>query len=486
MANILHRFFGLEDADDDIYRLAKIMSLLMPVFAITFMLSSTFFMIFVAEALGGGDFIQGLGLVGTLVVISLVVQTLLDYPTGALADYIGQRFVIASAFLTYAVTYFLIAMVTSSTPFTLLVLIYALQGFAGSQQSGALSAWFDNNYQSAVDGDEDRKQYGVFQGRTGMLFQVTSALILIPGSVLAVIWGRAWVFQIQGVMSIVLVLVVLKVVKDLPGVREEKRKTGLPSMSEYTDLLKGGVSYLFKEPWVKYVIIGSTLAGSTIMVYGNLILFPLYFSYLITDVAVSSFRTVLFVPGVVTGERSGIWSRRFEPKKWIPRFRFLQAAGFVFYLLFAGMMYFFPPPVGPSPAIDLVIPFTSFILMSVPLASIIPMIIMVVTYTITLMFAAFAGILTQREMIDVIPNEIRNSMYSLQPTIAMLFAIPQIGLFGWLIPVIGFPTTLVIIGFVSLMGVLIIRHGLNQPKPVMAKKDVAKKEAAVETVEVTE
>jgi hypothetical protein len=66
---------------------------------------------------------------------------------------------------------------------------------------------------------------------------------------------------------------------------------------------------------------------------------------------------------------------------------------------------------------------------------------------------------------DVIPDRIRNSVYSLSPTILFLFAMPQIGIFGWLIPVIGFPTTLFLIGLISLAGVFIIRHGLSLPKP---------------------
>ncbi|MHA2243184.1 MAG: hypothetical protein ACXACE_16430, partial [Candidatus Thorarchaeota archaeon] len=77
----------------------------------------------------------------------------------------------------------------------------------------------------------------------------------------------------------------------------------------------------------------------------------------------------------------------------------------------------------------------------------------------------FAEILTQRELLDVIPNKIRNSMYSLSPTLGTLLAIPQIWIFGWLIPVVGFPITLVSCAMVSLVGVLMIRRGLNQPKP---------------------
>ncbi|MFW9848284.1 MAG: MFS transporter [Candidatus Thorarchaeota archaeon] len=480
---VSRRFFGLSDANDSVLRLARIMTILMPIFSLTLMISSTFFMIFVAEAVGGGDFIQGLGIVGGLVVLQMAVSTLLDYPTGALADLVGQRFVLASAFLTYGAAFFLVSIVTSFTPLSLLVVIYALQGFAQSQQSGTLATWFDNNYRAAVSADSDRKQYGVFQARMGMIFQIIATISLIPGAVLATILGRPWVFQLQGILCVIIALVVLRVVQDLPQVKEEKQTQDRPRISagEYVGLLKGGVTYLLEEPWVKNVIIGSMLVTSTVMVWGNLILFPMYFSYLLTDVAVSSYRTILFTPGVVAQERSGIWSRRFDPKKWIPRFRILQAGGFVFYIIFATIMFFFPPPTVSGPGIDLIIPFTSTVFMTIPITSVIPIILIALTFTFTMISAACADILTQREMLDVIPNNIRNSMYSLQPTIAMIFAMPQIAIFGWLIPIIGFPATLVSIGLISVVGVLIIRKGLHQDKP--AERAAASPEPSLEEID---
>ncbi|MFW9909512.1 MAG: MFS transporter [Candidatus Thorarchaeota archaeon] len=460
------RFFGLADSNDNVLRLARIMTVLMPIFSLTLMISSTFFMIFVAEAVGGGSYIQGLGIVGSLVVLQLIVSTALDYPTGALADLVGQRFVLASAFITYGITFFLVSLVTFSSPLSLLVVIYALMGFAQSQQSGTLATWFDNNYRVAVPADADRKQYGLFQARVGMMFQIAATLSLIPGAVIAAILGRAWVFQLQAILCIAIAIIVLRVVRDLPEVAEAKTRNQRPSASEYAGLLKGGVSYLLGEPWVKNVVIGSMLVASTVMVWGNLVLFPMYFSYLLTDVAVSTYRTGLFIPGVVTQERSGIWSRKFEPKKWIPRFRLLQAGGFAFYIIFAAIMFFFPPPSSAAvPAIELVLPFTETVFMSIPVQSVLPIVLIAATFTFTMLAASCAEILTQREMLDVIPNDIRNGMYSLQPTIAMIFAIPQIALFGWLIPIAGFPLTLVVVGIISFFGVQIIRKGLSQPKP---------------------
>ena len=118
-------FLGLPDANEKILRLAKIMTILGPLANFTFVLSTTFYVIFVAEALGGGpgNYLQGMGLVGVLVVIQMITQTLLDYPTGAVGDWIGQRWVIASAQLCFAVSFFMISFVTVTTPFFYLVIV---------------------------------------------------------------------------------------------------------------------------------------------------------------------------------------------------------------------------------------------------------------------------------------------------------------------------------------------------------------------------
>ncbi|MGY5858423.1 MAG: MFS transporter [Candidatus Thorarchaeota archaeon] len=460
-------FLGLPDANEKVLRLAKIMAILGPLANFTFVLSSTFYVIFIAEALGGGpgNYIQGMGLVGVLVVIQMITQTLLDYPTGAIGDWIGQRWVIASAQLCYAVAFFMISFVTISTPFIYLVVIYFISGLAQSQSSGAWQAWFDNNYRVAMPGDTDRKQYGMFWGRMGMMMQIIATASLIPGSILAVVMSRPWVFQFQAILGVALSIVAFILVRDFPEVEEQREAR--PEMGEYIGILKGGVSFLFKYPYVRYIVVGGMMATSSIMVWGNLILFPMYYMYLITDVAVASFRTLLFTPGIFAQERSGIWSRRFEPKKWIPRFRFIQTCGFVFFWIFATIMFLFPPATTSVNTISIVWPFTGIELLTLPLENLLPIGLIFSTFVLTSFFGGFAEILTQRVLLDVIPNKIRNSMYSLAPTIATLFAIPQIALFGWLLTIIGFPLTLMSCGVVSAMGVLFIIHGFRHERPII-------------------
>ncbi len=55
-------FFGLEEPSPESIRLVRKFSLLMSAFAVSFTISSTFWMIYIAESLGGGDYIAGLWL----------------------------------------------------------------------------------------------------------------------------------------------------------------------------------------------------------------------------------------------------------------------------------------------------------------------------------------------------------------------------------------------------------------------------------------
>jgi len=463
------RVFGIERPTVEAVRLVKILSVLLPSFAASFQISTTFWMIYIAESLGNGDYFAGLTFVGILVVIQMAIQTALDYPTGALGDWIGQRYVISSALLCYAVAFYLSSMIVADTPAPLwiYVTIYALFGLGSSQESGAFNAWFDNNYRVAMPHDKDRKQYGVFQGRLGMVWQVSSTLVLLPGSWLAFLYGETWVFTLQAFFALFLALIVFRLVRDLPGVRDEDER---PSLREYGALLKDGFKFLGSSRFVTLIIFGEVVMFSIGPVWWNLILFPLYFSFLVTMVAVSAFRTLVFVPQAFANERSGVLAKRFEPKKWIPRFRILQFMGVVFYLALAAIVHFFPGiPAGTDPStvefLTIVIPFTNLPLIEIPVQTVIPVALLFTVFVALNMFGAIAGILTQRVMIDVIPNRIRNSMYSLQPTLVMLMSMPLMLFYGWLIPLSGFTLPFLISAIISVFSVLMIWSAFKNPIP---------------------
>ena len=95
--------------------------------------------------------------------------------------------------------------------------------------------------------------------------------------------------------------------------------------------------------------------------------------------------------------------------------------------------------------------------------------------------------LTQRVMLDVVPNKIRNSVYSLQPTLTLILAIPFVVLFGWLLPLSGFPLTFSLMSLVALVGTLLIVAGFKQPVPKAEVIEPAPQDAIeiVEDLEAT-
>ncbi|MFW9968452.1 MAG: MFS transporter [Candidatus Thorarchaeota archaeon] len=472
-------FFGFSDSSERLLRLAKTMMTLMPFITGTLAMSSTFYIIFIAEALGGGpgQYIQGLALVSVLLVVQLVTQTVFDYPTGTLGDHIGHRFVLCSAFICYGLSLILTSIVVPGSPYIIFILIFFLYGIAGSQESGAWQAWFDNNFRAAMPGDEDRKQYGVFLGRLGMLITICTTIAIVPGSILAALFGRPWVFQAEAIVCFFVAILILRLVRDFKEV-EETRETR-PSFGAYIGLLKSGVKFLNSDPLVRWLIIGGTLVLSTMIVWSYFIIFPLFYAYMLTDVAVASFRTVLRIPGIFTDERSGVWSQRFEPRKWISRFRLIQTCGFTFYLFFVVLIFLFPPLLGGT-IIEFYFPNTDIIFLAVPVESLIPVILMLIVFVVSGLLYAFADILTQRILIDVIPDRIRNSVYSLIPTVAILFAIPQILIVGPTIEIFGFIPALVFCALVSGFGAFLVGRGLSHPMPILGEE---KQGSAVEEIE---
>ncbi|MHA1904993.1 MAG: hypothetical protein ACW977_13600, partial [Candidatus Thorarchaeota archaeon] len=114
--------------------------------------------------------------------------------------------------------------------------------------------------------DRDRKQYGVFQGKLGMLFGLATTASLIPGSVLALAYGREWVFQIQAIMCLVLVLVVLRIIKDLPEVIERRKEE--EGGQNYLELFKEGFNFVASDRFLALLFLGQILIFSVITVYG--------------------------------------------------------------------------------------------------------------------------------------------------------------------------------------------------------------------------
>ena len=70
------------------------------------------------------------------------------------------------------------------------------------------------------------------------------------------------------------------------------------------------------------------------------------------------------------------------------------------------------------------------------------------------------GILQARVMIELVPDEYRNSVYSLIPTLLNILSIPFVALGGFCITTYGFSSGLLLIIFIDSIGVTFFGLGL--------------------------
>jgi hypothetical protein len=437
------KFFGLEEESKRVLYLAKVATAWMPLAALAFSMSSTFYAIFVALLLSPTDIIMGFAIVGVLAAISMAIQMAISYAC-------------------FGLVFFLTAFGVFFPYFWFYILVYAVTAIAAAFNSGALTAWFDNNYRVAAK-DPKRKAYSKAQGRMGMLFQIASTSVLIPGAVLAVLVQPTGVFLIQAVLCGLLCFSALFLFRDFPEVIANRPKRSIRS---YFSILKAGLKFSVSSRLISFFLIGTVIISSTVVVWADMILFLIYYQYLGQNiVAIAVFRTLLFGFSVLWIERAGIWTRNLFPAKWIPRSRILQTCGPLFYFVFA-VIYFFMPPL------EVFIPFP---FMYIQLSTL----LICAGFVLSGIFTSFSNILNQRLMLDLIPDEIRNGIYSLIPTLTLLMAVPQFLFFVPILIAYGPPAVLCGLGIVCFVGVLILALGLQK----VPKKPVAIDEEIITTEE---
>jgi hypothetical protein len=130
-------------------------------------------------------------------------------------------------------------------------------------------------------------------------------------------------------------------------------------------------------------------------------------------------------------------------------------------MLLAAVMLSCPPPGPSAEMITLYLPFTNIPVLEFPVAASAALIIIFILFIACYLFATIAAILSQRILIDVIPSRIRNSIYSLRPTLVMIVSFPLVVIFGNLVPSLGFPISFILLSIISLAGILLIRNSFD-------------------------
>ncbi|MFQ5977590.1 MAG: MFS transporter [Candidatus Heimdallarchaeota archaeon] len=386
---------------------------------------STFFILFLLDAITFRE-------LGILLALQLMIIALLDYPTGALGDWIGHKWVLFLAYCCYALGTIILLLANSFEEFLLFGLF---SGIGFSQESGALEAWFDNNYRASIgEFDPDRTIYGAYQGKVFAMIGLVSGVSFILGGLVAAAFSRKALFLIQlGLIAVVLVFIIL-LMNNVEGIEAPKG-----SLRTYGQQLAGGFRFTVSTRGVFFYMIGASFTlGGIIAIWGSLLLFPYYESYSGSDDYTGLLRAIIFFTSIFWQVIAAEFSKK------VSRVRqgiFVTAfmAGPVFFL-FAFLYY------------ELVPPTYAFVLATY--------VGTIIVFQFIGIFESLGGILRNRLQLELVPDRYRNAVYSLFSTFIVSFGAPLVFLGGFVIDEYGFAAGILLNAILSAIGIFITGLGL--------------------------
>ena len=385
---------------------------------------STFFILFLLDVITFKE-------LGLLLAIQLGVIAVLDYPTGALGDWIGHKWVLFLAYCCYAATTMSLLLAHSFEEFLLCGLFL---GIAFSQESGALEAWFDNNYRATTGvADPDRVIYGAFQGKVVALVNLISGAAFILGGLIATAFSRRSLFLIQlCLISIVLMLIVLLMnnVEDIEAPQK--------SLKTYGEQLTGGLRFVASDRGVLFYMLGYGLLMGAIISWGTLMLFPFYESYSGSDSYTGLLRAIIFITGIFWQVVAAGFSRNVHRvRRGIFVTSFMGSTGF---FVLAFLYYKLVPP-------------TNVFVLSTYIG-------VIVVCQVVYMWVSLEDILRSRLVLEIVPDRYRNAIYSLLSTLIVSFGAPLLIFSGFIIETFDFAMGFLALAALTCLAVLINSLGL--------------------------
>ncbi len=384
MKNSVKSLFISEQIDEKATSLLSSYLILDSFRLIAFTISSMFIVLFLLDTLESTQ-------VGFLFALSYFILTVIDYPTGVLGDVIGQQKVLILAYVFHTLSFILLILSESFLP---LLLYSGISAFASSQESGALESWFDNNYRYMMnDKDPDRKIYKAFQARKSILSHALFGLSVLVGGIISQLFTRKILFVVSLFFIIAVLFLIIRLVEEHDG-----KKVQI-TVKKYFGQFFNGIKVLLSHRGLFFFFIGSTIiwaANNSIWV--SFLLFRIYEGYSGgQDNTTALLRATIFASGVLWQMVIVKYITRLKRTKlWIfittsfsnPLFFF---AIYVYYLWF--------PPIDVS----------IFLIGGLFLVFQMPSI-----------FESLEFILCNQLNLDLIPDESRNSFYSLLPTLTNL------------------------------------------------------------------
>ncbi len=415
MANLYHRALSIADLNPEAKQFISRATSLMLVYSFAVMLTNTFLILHALEFVTLTE-------LSLILSVQFLIQAVASYPSGAIGDWIGQRWVLFAAALSYGVGF---VVLSQSFNFLTVMIAFIFVAIAQSQEAGTYIAWFDTNYKLYTTEDKDRRTYSQFYGKFTMFREILTALSFILGGFLLAFIGRQLMFIIQGVLLILVSIMLLRFIRDHKDLKRDKM-----SVRVYFRYLRGGITTVARNKTLRLMVVGLMISGAGWAIWSGLILFPLYAGYAVTDAGTAILRSSIFILGALCTGAAGVVSKRIgKLQKWLALA--VLIIDVLFFIVIYTMLMFNPVP-------------PTFVLMS--------FVFVILTFTIAFGPRYVADVLRPRFYLDVIPDENRNAVYSLIPTLIMIVSIFAVPIGGMLIEILGQETTILILALNGLIG----------------------------------
>jgi Na+/melibiose symporter-like transporter len=257
-----------------------------------------------------------------------------------------------------------------------------------------------------VEFDPKQEVYKEIYGKTLMFMRLIGGIAIYTGGFLSDLVGREGVFGLQALLSLVIALLFFV------GIKQIEDSTKQMSVSEYNARLIAGIKLVFQSRTIFFFALTYIIIFTVNSIWTGLIVFPVYFGYTGSDSLASLLRGTLFVLGsLITGLSTRV-SKKLDERRQFWRFFLVQAV--VVYGSYTILLWKFPI----STSQDL----AEFNLLA-----------LVFVFIIASSANFFSGILlimAQKIMLSIVPDQNRNSFYSLMPTLTLILSSGYVVLTG--------------------------------------------------------
>jgi hypothetical protein len=373
----------------------------------------------------------------------LFTITLTDYPTSFITRLNQKQILILASFLYLFSFYFF----TVASNFISFIPAYFFMGLAQGQESDAFRRYFEDNYHFYIPKDTNKILYDSFTNHMNSFIHFSTIISFIIGGAIASIFSRQHVFITQILLLLVVIIVSYFLLQEYPN------KIDSSSNKKIISTFKENVSYCWSNVSLRYFIIGSAISGSTLTIFGTLIIFPLYFSYTTDDLYLGLLRSlILIVNGFFMISFKILLNKFIKNRFWLITITFLGS-----FTIFIGIL-FFVEIFSPSSVLNISVFALLLFIMS-----------------LSMLPQSFFKESKNDYLLSTIPEKRKENIFNFIPTIFVLFNIPLILLGGYMLTNYDLQTNLIILIVISIFGSFITAWGFYLYQFRLPRKELIKR-----------